>query len=127
MAIARSRGRVADTREIGRAQPPATTDVGTLAHAAARCIACEPRVLVCLGATATAAVPGSTARVMRDRGAVLRSEFAERAIVTVHPSAILRAPDDDAHRAEYDRLVADLGLVAVEARVRPSNVSGREP
>ena len=72
----------------------------------------EPRVLVCLGATATAAILGSNARVMRDRGVLVASPFAARTLVTIHPSAILRAPDDEARRAEYAHFVADLEVAA---------------
>jgi uracil-DNA glycosylase len=72
----------------------------------------RPRTLVCLGATATASVLGPKARVMRDRGRLVPSSYAERTLVTVHPSAILRAPDDDARHAEYARFVADLRVAA---------------
>jgi DNA polymerase len=73
-----------------------------------------PDVVVCLGATATRALLGTTVRVMRDRGVVLERETSlgtKRFLVTVHPSAILRTPDADRPSA-YAALVADLRVAA---------------
>jgi DNA polymerase len=70
------------------------------------------RTLVCLGATAAATVLGPSVRVLRDRGKLIASPFCDRTLVTVHPSAILRASDDATRRAEYERFVADLSLAA---------------
>jgi DNA polymerase len=95
-----------NSREVAACRPWLESELTSL----------EPSVLVCLGATATAAVLGPSARVMRDRGKILSSPFAERTLVTVHPSAILRAPDDDARRAAYAALVADLSMVAPRRR-----------
>jgi DNA polymerase len=72
----------------------------------------QPRVLVCLGGTATLAVVGRQARVMRDRGKVLESEFCPRTLITVHPSSLLRAPDDESRAENYTRFVADLRIAA---------------
>jgi DNA polymerase len=72
----------------------------------------RPKVLVTLGATATAALLGKDVRVMRDRGRVVSSRFALPAIATVHPSSILRAPDDAARHAARASFVADLRAVA---------------
>jgi uracil-DNA glycosylase family protein len=74
----------------------------------------QPRVLVCLGATAARAIVGEV-KIGESEGAVLRSPLCERTIVTVHPSAVLRARDEgrDALRA---RLVADLRRASVLAR-----------
>ena len=74
--------------------------------------AIRPRMLVCLGATAAASILGPKVRVLRDRGTIQPSEFAERTLVTIHPSAILRARDDRERRAQYDRFVDDLRLAA---------------
>ena len=76
--------------------------------------AVKPRVLVCLGATAAQALLGRQFRVSRERGEWVDSPLATRVIATVHPSSILRAPDDDARRAEMQRFVADLARVARE-------------
>jgi uracil-DNA glycosylase family protein len=73
-----------------------------------------PDVVVCLGATATRALLGTTVRVMRDRGVVLERETSlgtKRFLVTVHPSAILRTPDADRASA-YAALVSDLRVAA---------------
>jgi DNA polymerase len=69
-------------------------------------------VLVCLGATAAQALLGDTFRVSRQRGEWVRSRLAPHVMATVHPSAVLRAPDDETRRAETARLVADLRKVA---------------
>jgi DNA polymerase len=72
----------------------------------------EPRVLVCLGATASQALLGRSFRVSRQRGEFVPSSLAPRVTATVHPSSILRAPDEQARRQETDRFIADLRRVA---------------
>jgi DNA polymerase len=74
----------------------------------------KPQILVCLGATAAQAVLGPQFKLMQNRGKVLE----ERVVATIHPSAVLRAPDSDARRAAYDSLVADLKVVAKALRAR---------
>ncbi|MGH8799435.1 MAG: UdgX family uracil-DNA binding protein, partial [Casimicrobiaceae bacterium] len=64
----------------------------------------RPRIVVCLGATAAKALLGAAIRVTVDRGRWLESDLAERVMVTVHPSAILRAPPEDFDEA-YAALV----------------------
>ena len=71
----------------------------------------EPRVLVCLGATAAQALLGRDFRVSRQRGELVESELAENVIATVHPSSILRA-DEATREQEYRELVRDLEQVA---------------
>jgi uracil-DNA glycosylase len=70
--------------------------------------AVEPRLLVCLGATAAQALLGSSFRVSRERGVPVESDLAPNVGATVHPSSILRAPDDDARSAAMDDFVRDL-------------------
>jgi DNA polymerase len=71
----------------------------------------EPRVIVALGATAAKALFGATVRVTVQHGKVLKTPLAEAGFVTVHPSAVLRAPSD--LRAEAEKsFVADLRKVA---------------
>ena len=70
----------------------------------------QPRVLVCLGATAAQALLGRQFRVTRERGKPVESDLAEHVLATIHPSAILRATPRP--RAEYDAFVADLKIVA---------------
>ena len=72
----------------------------------------KPRVLVCLGATAAQALLGKTFKVSKQRGAFVESSLAPLVIATVHPSSVLRAPDEKARRDEMRRFVADLKKVA---------------
>jgi DNA polymerase len=74
--------------------------------------AIDPDVIVCLGATAAHSVLGPQFRVSKDRGKVVASRLGPRAVATVHPSSILRAPDEEARQAAYRDLVADLKTVA---------------
>jgi DNA polymerase len=78
----------------------------------------QPDVLVALGATAARALLGKTFRVSQQRGEFVPSRLAPRVLATVHPSAILRAPDDEARHAEIERLVEDLRKVAAVLRAR---------
>jgi DNA polymerase len=77
----------------------------------AEILAVRPRVLVCLGAVAAAAVIGPKFRVTKDRGRFLPSEFAPYVVGTIHPSMLLRLEDEESKRIEYGRLVEDLRLV----------------
>ena len=74
----------------------------------------QPRILVCLGATAAQALLGRDFRVTRMRGQWLQSNIAERVIATVHPSAILRAPDPQLRDQQYREFVDDLRTVSNE-------------
>jgi uracil-DNA glycosylase len=76
----------------------------------------EPEVVVLLGATAAQAILGSAFRVTKDRGKVIPHEIAPALIATLHPSAILRAPDEAAREASFQMLVADLKLAAKRAK-----------
>jgi DNA polymerase len=71
----------------------------------------KPDVIVCLGATAAQSLLGSSFRVSQRRGEVVPSPVG-KVIATVHPSAILRAPDDETRRLETRRFVDDLKKVA---------------
>jgi uracil-DNA glycosylase family protein len=72
----------------------------------------QPDALVCLGAVAAQALLGPQIRIGRDRGRPIESDLAELVTVTTHPSAILRAQDEEARRAAMDEFVADLAKVA---------------
>ncbi|MEW5848102.1 MAG: UdgX family uracil-DNA binding protein [Myxococcota bacterium] len=72
----------------------------------------RPRGLVCLGATAAQALLGKDFRVSRQRGELVTSPLAELVLATVHPSAILRAPDDETRALETRRFVEDLTVMA---------------
>jgi len=72
----------------------------------------RPKVLVCLGATAAQALLGKEFRVTKQRGQFVNSPLAPHVMATVHPSSILRAPDDETRHEEMKRFVADLRKVA---------------
>jgi DNA polymerase len=74
--------------------------------------AVRPAVVVCLGATAAQSLLGSQFKLMAQRGKVVTSELAGKVVATIHPSAVLRAPDAEGRRAAYQMLVGDLRLVA---------------
>ena len=82
----------------------------------------RPSVLVCLGSTAAQAIFGSAFRVTRERGQVLESEFAPRVVATVHPSSLLRQPDEETRRREYALFVEDLrvALRAAHEKRKPA-------
>jgi uracil-DNA glycosylase family protein len=68
----------------------------------------KPDVIVCLGATAAQALLGSSFRVTRQRGQLMASTLGAPIMATVHPSSILRAPDDESRRDAMEGLIADL-------------------
>jgi uracil-DNA glycosylase len=72
----------------------------------------HPRVLVCLGATAAQALLGRQFRVTTQRGRFVDSPLAPFVTATVHPSSILRAPDEETRHQEMEKFVADLKNVA---------------
>ena len=74
--------------------------------------AVAPRIIVALGATAAQALFGKAFRVSRDRGRLMSSELAPHAFATVHPSALLRAPDEETRKRETRRFMEDLRKVA---------------
>ena len=71
----------------------------------------HPDVIVCLGATAAQALLGRQFKVSTQRGEWVPSPLAPFVMATVHPSSLLRAPDDETRRLEMQRFVADLKLV----------------
>jgi uracil-DNA glycosylase len=71
-----------------------------------------PRVVVALGATAAQALFGKTFRVTRDRGRLVPFALAPYALATVHPSSLLRAPDEETRQREILRFIEDLRRVA---------------
>jgi uracil-DNA glycosylase len=80
----------------------------------------KPQVLVLLGATAAQALLGSSFRVSRQRGQLVPSTLAPAVIATVHPSSILRAPDDETRRRERALFVDDLRAVAKVLERQPA-------
>ena len=80
----------------------------------------RPRAIVCLGATAAQALLGRQFRLTAHRGEFITSPLAPLVLATVHPSSILRAPDEEARRREMKRFADDLRIVA-------SALSSRKP
>ena len=76
----------------------------------------KPEVVVCLGATAAQALLGRTFRVTQSRGELLESTLAPHIMATVHPSSILRAPDDESRHREMASFIADLRKLAKFAK-----------
>src|SRR5947208_12267792 len=74
--------------------------------------AVTPRIIVALGATAAQALFGRAFRVTRDRGRLVPSALAPYALATVHPSALLRAPDEETRQRETIRFIEDLRKIA---------------
>src|SRR5213596_730913 len=72
----------------------------------------QPTALVCLGATAAQALLGPRFRVTQERGRFVPSSLARYVLATVHPSALLRAPDEETRHREMRRFVEDLRVVA---------------
>ena len=76
--------------------------------------AVQPEIVVALGATAVQALLPRDVRVTADRGRILPSELGPAVLVTVHPSSILRAADED--RATAMRaFVRDLAILTQPA------------
>jgi uracil-DNA glycosylase family protein len=74
--------------------------------------AVKPQIVVALGATAAQALFGRTFRVTRDRGKPIPSKWAPYAMATVHPSSLLRAPDEEAGHREMALFIEDLKKAA---------------
>src|SRR5918995_1007349 len=83
----------------------------------------KPRVIVALGATAAQALLGKQFRVTQDRGKPVASEMAEAVFATVHPSAVLRARDQDREQAR-DEFFRDMQNVAAYLRSHKAKVAG---
>jgi uracil-DNA glycosylase len=91
-----------NAREIAACRPWLEAELAVL----------EPDVLVCLGATAAQALLGRSFRVTQMRGEILHHELAPSVMATVHPSSILRAPDDETRHREMELFVRDLRRIA---------------
>lgn len=91
-----------NAREIAACRPWLDAEISLL----------KPQVIVYLGATAAQALLGRHFRVTQHRGELLKFQLAPFGMTTVHPSSILRAPDDDTRHREMARFVADLKKLA---------------
>lgn len=72
----------------------------------------KPNVIVCLGTTAAQALLGPKFKVSKQRGQFIESTLAPYIMATVHPSSILRTPDDETRRVEKRRFINDLKRLA---------------
>jgi len=79
-----------------------------------------PRVTVALGATAAQALTGEKVTISRSRGQLTRFRDGGGLIITVHPSFLLRLPDESAQRIEFDRFVRDLAMARDAAAADPA-------
>jgi uracil-DNA glycosylase len=74
--------------------------------------AIKPALVVAMGATAAQSVFGRITPINKNRGQLIALEHGIQALVTVHPSYLLRLPDADAKAREYERFVDDLRIAA---------------
>ena len=74
--------------------------------------AIQPKLVVALGATAAQSVFGKITPINRNRGHLIDLDGGRKALVTVHPSYLLRVPDEESKAREYARFVADLKIAA---------------
>lgn len=77
----------------------------------------KPRIVVCMGATAAQALLGSSFRLTQHRGEFIEETgWAPFVLATMHPSAVLRMPDDQSRRRAMEELEQDVALVAAKLR-----------
>jgi uracil-DNA glycosylase len=91
-----------NAREVSACRPWLQAEISTV----------RPKVIVCLGATAAQALLGPQFRVSKQRGQLVESPLAPNVLATVHPSSILRAPDDQTREVELELFIRDLRLIA---------------
>ena len=78
--------------------------------------AIKPELVVAMGATAAQSVFGKITPINKNRGRLIDLDDGRKALVTVHPSYLLRLPDADAKAREYQRFVEDLKIAAAFLR-----------
>ncbi len=76
----------------------------------------KPTLVVAMGATAAQSVFGKMTPINKNRGHLIDLEQGTQALVTVHPSYLLRLPDAQAKAREYERFVSDLKIAATLLR-----------
>lgn len=91
-----------NARQIGACRPWLEAEISLV----------KPKVIVCLGATAAQALLGAQFRVSKQRGQFIESTLAPYIVATVHPSSILRAPDDETRHTEKRLFINDLKQIA---------------
>ncbi|MGH7859606.1 MAG: UdgX family uracil-DNA binding protein [Candidatus Binatia bacterium] len=105
------------TREIRACRPWLEAEIAVV----------QPRVIVCMGATAAQALMGPKFRLTQHRGEALESPWPAWIVATVHPSAILQAPDDESRREAYEAFVEDLGVARDSLERRPRELAWPSP
>ncbi len=78
--------------------------------------AVQPKLILCLGASASKALLGGTFALMREHGKVRETPYARQVMATIHPSAVLRARDESSRKAMHEFLATDLALAWEVAR-----------
>ena len=96
------------TREIAACRPWLDAELRTV----------RPRIVVCLGSTAAQALLGKDFKVTQQRGEFIEKDGGILFTATVHPSSILRSPDDETRHREMDLFIRDLKKVAGVLRER---------
>jgi DNA polymerase len=91
-----------NTKEIGACRPWLEAEIAAI----------EPAAIVCLGATAAQALLGRAFRVTTQHGKFVESPLAPHVTATIHPSAILRAPDEKTRHEKAMQFVQDLKSIA---------------
>ncbi len=91
-------------REIGACRPWLLAELDAV----------QPKVVVCLGASAAKSLLGAKFALMKERGKVVESPYAQRVIATIHPSAVLRA-EGESKQTLYDFIRQDLALAIATA------------
>jgi DNA polymerase len=95
-----------NAEEIGACRPWLEAEIAVV----------QPEIVVCLGATAAQALLGRDFKVTRQRGQFVESLLGPVFTATVHPSSILRAPDEAARKEQMQAFVDDLTAVARRLR-----------
>ena len=91
-----------NSREIAACRPWLETELRLV----------RPKLVVAMGSTAAQTILGASFRVTRERGKVLSSKFAPQVLATVHPSSLLRQPNEESRHCEYKKFVSDLKIAA---------------
>jgi len=92
-----------NAREIAACRPWLDAEIRAL----------SPGLIVCLGATAAQSVLGRSVRVLSERGQTFPTQFGAPALLTVHPSSLLRLPDGADTEAAFSAFVDDLRKIRV--------------
>ena len=98
-------------------QKPTTTEIKACRPWYERELAAiKPALVVAMGTTAAQSVFGKITPINKNRGRLIDLDDGIKALVTVHPSYLLRLPDEAARAREYERFVSDLRIAAALLR-----------